>query len=372
MSDGYKISIKTLIKAYEEKKPLNRDEVQEDFKKFIGDLNVPSGTTTNTNTSGTKPNKKYVFAIGAGGDVLSEKYDVRELKWEAVQGRTPYPPDLQGFGVAIVEEKIYMIGGHDDDTNVMVATMYVYDIVNKTWATGPNLPEELGYFGTAVIEKKIYVVGGENNAGDTRAEILEFDTTTNNWRILIAELNLPFPLKDLGLVAIDKTLYAIGGSNATLAVQDIVQSLDLSSGVRYLDAVAAVAALTAPSVAGSRWVPKDLLPEERNDFGVAVHENKIYVAGGSNDTLAVQDTLYVYDSKKNNWETKDALPQPLCCPAMVAGGEYLYLVGGSTDCTYDTAVRTMYKYNIKTPGWKTDKEMVAKRNLFGVVYYEEK
>ena len=63
-----------------------------------------------------------------------------------------------GMGVAVVDGKIYAIGGHDWGNYFGINEMY--DPATNTWTTKTSMPTPRSNFGIAVVENKIYAIGG--------------------------------------------------------------------------------------------------------------------------------------------------------------------------------------------------------------------
>ena len=69
--------------------------------------------------------------------------------------KEPMPAARSGFGVAVVDGKIYAIGGAG-----CVNATEMYDPTTNTWHTKASMPTPRSGFGIAVVENKIYVIGG--------------------------------------------------------------------------------------------------------------------------------------------------------------------------------------------------------------------
>ena len=86
------------------------------------------------------------------------------------------------------------------------------------------MPAPRNSHGAAVIDGKLYVVGGAAKSGDLKLDTLVYDPATDRWHALPP---LPTPRRDLSVVAVGKTLYAIGGfDNKTL--KGAIEALDVS------------------------------------------------------------------------------------------------------------------------------------------------
>jgi N-acetylneuraminic acid mutarotase len=111
-----------------------------------------------------------------------ERYDVLTNRWT----KLPQLPTPRAFlGAARVGSKIYAIGGQDCVSlfcGHTLDTVEIYDIATGRWTAGPPLPEPRAAFATAVIEAKIYVIGGYNAQTDeVYSSILALDPLTGEW-----------------------------------------------------------------------------------------------------------------------------------------------------------------------------------------------
>ena len=77
-----------------------------------------------------------------------------ENEWTA---RTRMPTARGGVGVAVVNGKIYAIGGLNNDTQLAVNEEY--NPVTDTWTTRTPMPTARSGFAIAVYQNKIYCIG---------------------------------------------------------------------------------------------------------------------------------------------------------------------------------------------------------------------
>lgn len=119
-------------------------------------------------------------------------------------------------------------------------------------------------------------------------------------------------LARLGVGAIDRTLYVVGGENAEGETVDTVAVYDLQS---------------------NEWRKAASLPQPLANSAVTAAGGRIYVAGGSSQSgadskQAVADSLYVYDPESDHWSAVATLPYPVAGAALVSDAKALYLIGG--------------------------------------------
>jgi N-acetylneuraminic acid mutarotase len=156
--------------------------------------------------------------IGAGVQPLDvmEVYDTIEDTWETLE---PMPEPLGGYGLAVLDEQIYLFGGRG--TSGYVSTVYRYDPATDEWATMQPMEEARGLLGAATLGDQIYVVGGYD-------DVSEFDTcsiyelASDSWSTCPS---MELPRGGLALVTVRDKLYAIGGGMTNyLAYNEIYDS----------------------------------------------------------------------------------------------------------------------------------------------------
>jgi len=147
--------------------------------------------------------------------------DTAEDSWVS---KAPMPEARCGLGVAVVNGKIYAIGGSTESnygviTSGMVGTNEEYDPATDTWAFKVSMPTPRARFAIAVYQNKIYCIGGYTGYSiDTGYELTGvnevYDPATDTW-----ETRAAMPTARLSVQAntVNGKIYLIGGSpNGTL------------------------------------------------------------------------------------------------------------------------------------------------------------
>ncbi len=70
------------------------------------------------------------------------------------------PAPRTQVGVAVVDNILYTIGGHDASGNHLT-TVEAYDPVSDTWSTKAAMPTPRAHFGATEVGGTIYVIGGD-------------------------------------------------------------------------------------------------------------------------------------------------------------------------------------------------------------------
>jgi len=273
------------------------------------------------------------------------------------------PTPRSAFAAAIVDEKIYVVGGQGEKVK-KDKIVELYDIKSGEWTKGTPLPEPLDHLGIASHDGKLYVVGGAHKFGYSN-KLLIFDPSTNKWTE-----GKPMPAARTALTVnfVDGKLYAIGGVDdvhnvvATNFVYDpvndtwtekspmptarhhltssVVNGKIYAIGGRIFGdgipepfvnakALSNFDVNEAYDPATDTWTKLEPMPSKRSGLASASIGNYIYVFGGEK----VKGTFgnnEKFDTRNNTWTTEAPLPTPRLGLEAVAIGDDIYLIGGKT------------------------------------------
>ena len=108
------------------------------------------------------------------------------------QTRAAMPSPRSHFGVAVVDDILYVLGGQTghDNAGVPLKTVYAYDPSTNTWTQKADTLYARSHQAPATFafEGKIYSFGGDNPANQPNAHVTEYDPATGTSRALA---NLP-------------------------------------------------------------------------------------------------------------------------------------------------------------------------------------
>ena len=186
----------------------------------------------------------------------------------------PMPEDRAAGGAAIVNGKLYVVGGTTSSPAGRLAKrMLVYDIAANRWTTrrGP-MPRE--HLGVTALGGRIYAVGGRTAGFDTNMALVEvFNPRTGRWTRLP---KVPGRRGGTGAAGTGRSIVSVGGEAPSGTIRTVY---------RY-------------DVRSRRWSRLPNLPTPRHGLGVAAVGGKVYVIGGgtspglsvsqANESLAVR------------------------------------------------------------------------------------
>ena len=200
--------------------------------------------------------------------------------------KTEMPTARSGLGLAVVDDKIYAIGGFYCDKNE------VYDPIADTWSMKKPMPTPRGGFAIAVFGDKIYTFGGRikyggNSPPELTAVNEVYDPATDTWT---TKASMPTPKAGLSANVVNDKIYLIGGftysdftshpSNENLAYGPLTDS----------------------------WATAKPIPTSVYDYASTVVDNKIYVISGhetevisDNGTAHIPAPNQIYDPRTDTW-----------------------------------------------------------------------
>ena len=75
--------------------------------------------------------------------------------------KAPMPTPRGGLGLAVVDGKIYAIGGATSSSSGFLGTNEMYDPATNRWVSKASMPTPRAYFAIACYQGKIYCMGGQ-------------------------------------------------------------------------------------------------------------------------------------------------------------------------------------------------------------------
>jgi len=255
--------------------------------------------------------------------------------------KAPMHEARSGVGVAVVNGKIYAIGGAGKGG--FCSFNEEYDPATDTWTSKAPMPTPRADFGIAVYQNMIYCIGGYIPEDATGVNEV-YDPATDAWE---AKAPMPTPRLNLQANVVNGKIYLIGGnSNGTLnEVYD---------------------------PANDTWLTKASVPTAVSSYASAVVDNKIYVI--------TSNLNQIYDAENDSWSL--GAPSPL--PAVLASAgattgvnapERVYVFGADADLPFwqlTTRNFTAQGYDPKTNSWTVCASMSTGRFSASVAVVNDK
>lgn len=319
---------------------------------------VPQNMSYNwSNLPFPSDNSNSIVCIGKKGDgsyFNGEIDDIRFYNWalsqsniSALYGENPnqgtwvmknsMPTPRTSCGSAVVNGKLYIIGGFLGTPNQDTQVVEEYDPSTDTWTTKAPMPTAREALGVAVVNNLIYCIGG-SQLNSNRLTLNEvYNPQTNTWS---TETSMPTGRTGLRCEAVSGSIYAIGGMTDWISPgTNIVEEFNPVTHV---------------------WTTKQPMLTATENFATSVYNNEIHVFGGMDASLNEVNLHQVYNATNNSWSL--SVPMPTSRSAM--GGATLfnkiYVVGGQV--SYPSGITNISEvYDPSTNSWSTDAPMNISR-----------
>jgi N-acetylneuraminic acid mutarotase len=267
------------------------------------------------------------------------------------------PTARGGFGVAVVNGKIYAIGGINGD-NEPLNTVEEYNPVTDGWTSKTSMPTPRTGFAIAVYSNKIYVIGGSiGNVYVGNNEV--YDPVSNTWT---TKASMPTPRADLCANTVNGNIYLIGGKRYS------------SSDPYYIETD--VNEVYYP--VNDSWSTKTALPTAVQGYGSAVVDNKIYIIGGSRQptssgTSTLVNNNQVYDTTTDTWSRAAPISNTVSYGSAAATQGYLapqeiYYVGGFSNGQSSAITKA---YTVSNNSWSNIEPMPTARGYLSLVVIDD-
>ena len=217
------------------------------------------------------------------------------------QTLAPMPTARQELATAVLNGKIYAIGGYDSSgtpTNIVE----VYDPTTNTWTSAHPIPVALHHNSAAVAAGKLYSFGGPST------QTFVYDELIDSWSAVASMLFFHALTPAVGVF--NDKIYVAGGANGGAGNR-------MQNAVEVYDPVA------------NTWSALQPMRVGRNHCGGAFIDGKFYVVGGRRVIRAL-DANEVYDPQTNTWAPQAPLPTPRAGIGVAAVNGELFVFGGET------------------------------------------
>lgn len=260
------------------------------------------------------------------------------------------PTPRSEIGAAVVDGQLFVIGGGIGEAQ---KANEILDLASGQWRTGEPMPRGLNHHGVAVLNGRVYVFGGSDENGRPTNAALEYDPPTNAWRAL---KDLPTPRSSPGVAALNGMVYVAGGIGArnTPVIEIYDPTTDewttgpalgvardhfvlaesggrlfaiggrIGNMARNLDTVE----ILEPDA--SAWTFGTPMPGPRSGIAGSVLSGVVYVFGGE-DPVQTYGEVFAYDTTSDSWsESTPPMPTPRHGLAAVEASGHIHVIGGGT------------------------------------------
>jgi N-acetylneuraminic acid mutarotase len=168
---------------------------------------------------------RIFVAGGRSRSAVLARLDIYDPKTDTWTSGSPMSTPRYNHAAAAVGGKLYILGGaffNPAGNAQELSSVEVYDPVADAWTLGPALPKPLQDAAVAVVKDRIYVIGGESAGTPDSAAVMILDTAKSRWLI-------GAPLHEardgMGAAVIDGRIYVTGGYDGVVR-SDAVEVYD--------------------------------------------------------------------------------------------------------------------------------------------------
>jgi N-acetylneuraminic acid mutarotase len=334
-----------------------------------------------------------VFLIVSGVIIFPSVSAASANSWAS---KASMPQGKSSFGIAVMDGKIYAIGGCIRNyvsswteglsgTIEAVNTNYEYDPALDRWISEPPMPTPRYNFATVVYEDSIYCIGGLQNVfrnGHSvevgTAAVEAFNFSTNKWE---NKTPITTPRDSFATIVYKDNIYCIGGginevyniatdtwqNEAPTPFNGSIVTANVVNGKLYLTSDSL---LYVYNPATNSWISKASAQTENYGNVSAVIDNKIYFISAS--------STQIYDTETDTVSLgASPLPDHVVGVALATTGEIapeqIYVFGVGTKLQVSlTQVVTVQVYDPEADSWSVGTNMPTVHVNVGFAVVNEK
>lgn len=264
-----------------------------------------------------------IYAIGGSNAEtqlgITEEYNPATDTWTV---KSPMPTPRSGFAIAVYKNKIFCIGGTTGDNENFVSGITgvteVYDPAADSWTTLNSMPTPRADLCASIVNGTIFCMGGKKywgvDASYQELNVTEaFNPDSNSWS---KKSSMSIPVFGSASAVLNRQIYVVGGS------RHFQEGWELDT----------VGSTQVYSPENDTWSISASIPIAES-YGAAASTigiaspNRLYFVGGSNET-DYSETTYIYDSTHNVWNSGASIPTPRVYLALAVLDDTLYAIGG--------------------------------------------
>ncbi|WP_167481395.1 Kelch repeat-containing protein [Leptospira kemamanensis] len=321
--------------------------------------------------------KIYLFRDGS-----VDVYDASSNQWNLLLTNSPI---RFHYSIQVFDDKFYFLGGYSN-VNGYFNNVFEFDPETLTFRQMTNMPTNRTLVVTALVGDKIYVMGGHENEHSLVVE--EFSPDTNSWT---AKTSLPqgaFLNRGVGGYA-NNRFYGIGGYSNVVVYYDPANDTTthlkvLMNFSRYYFASAvynnkyyvfggningyAINGIESLDLVSNSWSNQGNLPNAKFGHKAAILGNKIYLVGGMRNGSA-QAEVEIYDPETGSITPGTPMDTPRTYHSLCVNNGKMYAVGGNNG---STILNSIEEYDPATDKWTYKRTMTSARTETACAFHENK
>jgi N-acetylneuraminic acid mutarotase len=231
---------------------------------------------TSRSSFGTAAYQNKIYCIGGSNEEgkidVNEVYDTSTDTWDK---KAPMSTARSGLQANVVDGKIYLIGGwYKLETASASAQVDIYNPLTDTWTTGAQMPISVANYASAVVDNKIYIISGKPGGSATTNLTQIYNPRIDKW-----SFGAPILIGVSGAAAgattgvqAPKAIYVLGGANDAYPLHG-----------QYTNQVYFPAT--------NSWSMATPMSIDKVGLSVTVVNDKIYAIGGGHNIFTPASTI---------------------------------------------------------------------------------
>lgn len=254
--------------------------------------------------------------------------------------------DVVGAGSVILNGYIYQAGGCTAlDCSTTSSTTY-YAPINPdgtigTWSTGGSLPAGSGWGKLVTAGGALYYIGGQTGSATSSAVgNIYYTSGINNGNPTWSGSAATKGIGDTGSGSQKRTMFSATVWNNRIYVAGGSNDAGTLQNTVYVSPQ-----LNSGGDITSNWTSSTAFNVARKGLGIVAYANNLYLVGGDDGTYYLSDVQFskinTSDGTVGSWSYANSLPRSISGGGVFAANGYLYVVGGrsaASTCSQSTLV----------------------------------
>ncbi|MFD7024445.1 Kelch repeat-containing protein [Promicromonospora sukumoe] len=314
------------------------------------------------------PRPRTALAVLAAGAMLTTACTTGPTSPGAPPGRTgtweeraPMALERQELYPEVVDDRIYVAGGLLNPNTGVSAHFDAYDPATDSWDRLATMPQARHHIGLAEADGSLYAVGGFSGGFPrwrAESDTFVYSPDDDTWS---SGVDLPEPRAEFVIESVRDQVFVIGGRvRETPGATTFTTHVDSRTNEMF-------------DPAAGTWTTLAPAPTARNSAASAVVDDRIYVIGGrefslAEDGSAVQEnvaTVEVYDPADDEWETVAPLPEARGGLAAAVHDGSIYVFGGEQHDPDPVVYDDVWRYDPGTDEWTAAGTLPTPRHGLG-------
>ena len=258
-----------------------------------------------------------------------ERYDIAQGSWTTVAETNDspgFPTAVTHNGLIVHNDEAWLLGGRvGRHPGWVTDSVVIFDLNTHTWRDGPELPAPFAGGGAALIDSRIHLFGGLDDQARCDVDthyVYDLNDPASGWQDLSDTAPVPSPRNHFATAVLDNEIYIIGGQIGHDNCASLTQQRKQTNLVHVYDP------------ASNEWHQLADLPwaQSHAEPSTFVHDGLIWSIGGVINAKRVLS----YDPNTDDWlwHTSIDLPQRLLAPgARIFNNNQLFVFGGGAPGT---------------------------------------